>query len=391
LHISIAGAGIAGLACAIAIGKNGHSATIFEQAARLETVGAGLQLGPNAVRVLKDFGVWEALEKHCCAPARIRICDAVSGKQLTTLELGDSFAKKFGSPYRVAHRADLIDALAQAVSGNDNIKLVYSCRIAGLEPGGSARLKTASGDIHDSDLVIAADGFRSPLRGQIAPGNDPRLSGETMYRALAPASALPADLDPDAVYLWLAPGAHVVHYLVSGGRRLNIVASTEQPANQSGWNNITNCDDLLAAVPGACSALRNVLSLPESWLAWAGVDLNPFTTWSKQNCVLVGDAAHASLPYLAQGAAMALEDAACLATCIGDGENGRRAISRYEAQRQPRTTRIIEESRRNARIYHLRGSMAQVRNLTLRSLPGSVQLQRLAWIYATHPYHDSPA
>ncbi len=391
MHISIAGAGIAGLACAIALGKNGHSATIFEQAARLETIGAGLQLGPNAVRVLKDFGVWEALEKHCCAPARIRICDAISGKQLSTLELGDSFAKKFGSPYRVAHRADLISCLAQAVSGNDNIKLVNNCRIAGLEPGGNARLKTASGEVHDSDLVIAADGFRSPLRSQIAPGNDPRLSGETMYRALAPASALPADLDPDAVYLWLAPGAHVVHYLVSGGRRLNIVASAEQPANQSGWNNIANRDDLLAAVPGATSALRNVLSLPESWLAWAGVDLNPFTPWSRQNCVLVGDAAHASLPYLAQGAAMALEDAACLASCIGDGENVRRAISRYESQRQPRTTRIIEESRRNARIYHLRGSMAQVRNLTLRSLPGSVQLQRLAWIYATHPYHDSPA
>ncbi len=391
MHISIAGAGIAGLACAIALGQNGHSSTIFEQAARLETIGAGLQLGPNAVRVLKDLGVWESLEKHCCAPARIRICDANNGKQLSVLELGDSFAKKFGSPYRVAHRADLINALAQAVSGNDSINLVNNCRIAGLEPGERARLKTVSGDVHDSDLVIAADGFRSPLRSQIAPGNDPRLSGETMYRALAPASALPAGLDPDAVYLWLAPGAHVVHYLVSGGRRLNIVASVEQPADQSGWNNIASRDDLLTALPGAAIALRNVLSAPESWLAWAGVDLNPFTTWSASNCVLVGDAAHASLPYLAQGAAMALEDAACLAACLGAGDNVSRSIARYEAQRQPRTTRIIEESRRNARIYHMRGSMAQVRNLTLKSLPGSMQLQRLSWIYATHPYHDSPA
>lgn len=388
MQISIAGAGIAGLACAIALGRNGHSATIYEQAARLETIGAGLQLGPNAVRVLKDFGIWDALESHCCAPARIRICDAISGKQLSALELGDNFEKKFGSPYRVAHRADLINALAHAAAADDNISLVNNCRITGLEPGRSARLRTESGEVHGSDLVIAADGFRSPIRGQIAPGNDPRLSGETMYRALAPASVLLAELDPDAVYLWLAPGAHVVHYLVSGGRRLNIVASVEQPGNQTGWNNIASRDDLLAAIPGVASTLRNLLSLPESWLAWAGVDLNPFTTWSTSNCVLVGDAAHASLPYLAQGAAMALEDAACLAACIGEGENIPRAIARYEAQRQPRTTRIIEESRRNARIYHLRGSMAQVRNLTLKSLPGSVQLQRLAWIYATHPYHD---
>lgn len=388
MQISIAGGGIAGLACAIALGQNGHSTTIFEQAARLETIGAGLQLGPNAVRVLRSFGIWEALEKHCFAPARIRICDAVSGKQLTTLELGDSFAKKFGNPYRVAHRADLINALAHEASVNDNVNLVTNCRITGFEPGKRARLKTESGEVHESDLVVAADGFRSPIRAQISPGNNPRLSGETMYRALAPASVLPADLDPDAVYLWLAPGAHVVHYLVSGGRRLNIVASVEQPASQSGWNNIAKRDDLMAAVPGVAVSLRNVLSLPESWLAWAGVDLNPFTNWSTENCVLVGDAAHASLPYLAQGAAMALEDAACLATCIGDGKNTKHAIARYEAQRQPRTTRIIQESRRNARIYHMRGSMAQVRNLTLKSLPGSVQLQRLAWIYATHPYQD---
>ena len=388
MHISIVGAGVAGLACAIALGRSGHSATIYEQAARLETVGAGLQLGPNAVRVLKNFGVWERLESHCCAPARIRICDAIAGKQLSSLELGDSFTKKFGSPYRVAHRADLIGAMAQTVEENDSINVVNSCRITGLEPGSPARLKTETGDTHEADLVIAADGFRSPLRGQIAPGNDPRLSGETMYRALAPASVLPAELDPEAVYLWLAPGAHVVHYLVSGGRRLNIVASVEQPAEQSGWNNIASRKDLLAAIPGVSTALQKVLSLPESWLAWAGVDLNPFTSWSSGNCVLVGDAAHASLPYLAQGAAMALEDAACLAACIGEGDNIPRAFARYESQRQPRTTRIIEESRRNARIYHLRGSMAQVRNLTLKSMPGSLQLQRLAWIYATHPYHD---
>lgn len=381
MHISIAGAGIAGLACAIAISQNGHSATVFEQAARLEAIGAGLQLGPNAVRVLEDLGVWSILEAQCCAPERIRICDAISGRQLSELELGDSFAK-FGSPYRVAHRADLINALAQTAARNNAITIVNDCRITGLEPGEPARLKTLSGEMHDSDLVIAADGIRSPLRAHIAPGSEPRLSGETLYRALAPASDLPATLDPDAVYLWLAPGAHIVHYLVSGGRQLNIVASIEQPANQTGWNNIASRNDVLAALPGAASELHDLLSTPASWLAWTGADLEPFTTWSRDNCVLAGDAAHASLPYLAQGAAMALEDAACLAACIGEGgDDLKAALARYESRRQPRTARIILKSRRNAGIYHMRGPKAVARNLALRVLPGSMQLQRLAWIY----------
>ena len=388
MHISIAGAGVAGLASAIAVSQNGHSVTVFEQADRLETIGAGLQLGPNAVRVLEGLGVWDVLEAQCCAPARIRICDAVSGRQLSVLELGDSFTRKFGSPYRVAHRADLIDALAQTASRNSAITIVKDCRITGLQPGEPTGLKTLSGEIHEADLVIAADGIRSALRTHIAPGADPRQSGETLYRALAPAGDLPDALDRDAVYLWLAPGAHVVHYIVSGGRQLNIVASIEQPANQTGWNNIASRGDVLAALPGAASALRDLLSVPASWLAWTGADLEPFTTWSRDNCVLMGDAAHASLPYLAQGAAMALEDAACLAACLGGGSgNLKAALARYEKLRQPRTARIVEESRRNAGIYHMRGPKAQARNMALRLLPGSMQLQRLAWIYSPPEDH----
>ncbi|WP_108881178.1 FAD-dependent monooxygenase [Anderseniella sp. Alg231-50] len=391
MHISIAGAGIAGLASAIALSQNGHSVSVFEQAARLEAIGAGLQLGPNAVRVLENLGVWSELEAQCCAPDRIRICDAISGRQLSELDLGDSFTRKFGSPYRVAHRADLINALAQSASRIADITIVNDCRITGLEPGASTCVKTLSGEAHETDLVVAADGIRSQLRAHIGLENQPRLSGETLYRALAPASDLPAGLDPDAVYLWLAPGAHVVHYRVSGGRRLNIVASIEQPADQTGWNNIASRGDVLAALPGAASALRDLLSAPASWLAWTGADLDPFTSWSRDNCVLVGDAAHASLPYLAQGAAMALEDAECLAACIGDGSGDlTAALVRYESRRQPRTARIIEESRRNAGIYHMRGPKAQARNLALRFMPGSMQMQRLAWIYASPPDNGSP-
>ena len=185
----------------------------------------------------------------------------------------------------------------------------------------------------------------------------------------------------------------MVHYLVSGGRQLNVVASLEQPAPQTGWNNIAGRDDVLGALPGMTPALQELLSTPASWLAWAGADLEPFTGWSRDNCVLLGDAAHASLPYLAQGAAMALEDAACLAACLGGGggsDNLKTALARYEKLRQPRTARIVEESRRNAGIYHMRGPKARARNMALRLLPGSMQLQRLAWIYSPPEDHRLP-
>jgi salicylate hydroxylase len=382
LKVSIAGAGISGLASAIALARNAHDITVHDQAARIETVGAGLQLGPNAVRVLQALGVWDHLEDQCVAPARIRICDAANGNQLSVLELGDSFAKQFGAPYRVAHRADLINALAKTAESHENISINLSHRVTGLDLTGDPELLFMSGQREAAGLVVAADGIRSPLRNHIAPGHDPRISGETLYRALAPASALPEGLDPEAVYLWLGPGAHVVHYPVSGGRRLNIVASIEVHHEMPGWNAPASRDTVLEAMPNITTPLKRCLEAPASWLAWAGADLEPFNGWSRGSTVLVGDAAHGTLPYLAQGAAMALEDATSLADEIGNGDDVPDALVRFEARRQPRTARITLGSRRNAKIYHMAGPAAVARNLALRALPRSIQLRRLSFIYS---------
>jgi salicylate hydroxylase len=318
------------------------------------------------------------------APAQIRICDVQTGRQITSIELGDTFARRFAAPYRVAHRADLINGLATTVAGHDNITLKTSSRVSGVVPGSAPALKFLSGEQETSDLVVVADGIRSQLRENIAPGMKPRPSGETLFRALAPASALPATLDPKSVYLWLGPRGHVVHYAVSGGRRVNIVASLEAQHAMSGWNGHASRDDVLGFFSRLNPDLRQCLEAPASWLSWTGADLQPFSGWSSGACVLTGDAAHASLPYLAQGAAMALEDASVLSKCIGSGEHTgiAEALARFEAERQPRTARITLASRRNARIYHMTGAAAVARNLALRVMPGTAHLRQLAWIYA---------
>jgi salicylate hydroxylase len=230
-------------------------------------------------------------------------------------------------------------------------------------------------------LAIGADGVRSVMRRSIAPDVGPRQTGDVLYRALSPASALPAGLDPEAVHMFLGAGAHAVAYLVSGGKRLNIVASVAGAAPVEGWNALASREQVLAAFPGACKPLHDLLSAPTSWLAWAAADLEPFEGWSKGHAVLVGDAAHATLPHLAQGAAMALEDAVELAAQVGDGDGIPAALARFEAARKARTSRVVLGSRSQGKIYKMSGPAGFARNLALKFMPPARQLERLAWIY----------
>jgi salicylate hydroxylase len=382
LRISIAGAGIAGLACAIALARNGHDVSVYEQAGRLEAVGAGLQLGPNAVRALKALGAWDAIAPQACAPAAIQVHDARTGNTRSSLPLGSRFEARFGAPYRVAHRADLLKALAEAAAKFDNVQLVYGKRLTGLDPSNAAEPHLMfNGSGTACDLAIGADGVRSVMRRSIAPDVSPRQTADVLYRALSPASALPAGLDPEAVHMFLGAGAHAVAYLVSGGKRLNIVASVAGAAPVEGWNALASREQIVAAFPGACKPLHDLLSEPTSWLAWAAADLEPFEGWSKGHAVLVGDAAHATLPHLAQGAAMALEDAVELAAQVGDGDGIPAALARFEAARKARTSRIVLGSRSQGKIYKMSGPAALARNLALKFMPPARQLERLAWIY----------
>lgn len=382
MHIRIAGAGIAGLASAIALARAGHQVCMHEQASRIEEVGAGLQLGPNAVRALESLGAWQHLAAATVAPAAIHVHDATTDKPLSVLGLGAAFEKRFGAPYRVAHRADLLNALKAEATALDGIEIHTGQRLTGLDLAEPEKPTLRfNGETLPCELAIAADGIRSVARHAIAPHVNPRQTGNVLYRAMCPASALPAGMDATNVYMWLSPGAHVVAYAVSGGKRINIVASVAGAAAVDGWNALATRDQVLSAFPSACVRLQSLLKEPANWLAWSAADLNPFDGWSRGHAVLVGDAAHATLPHLAQGAAMALEDAVELAAQVGDGSNLAASLARFEAVRKPRTSRITLGSRTQGHIYKMSGPSALARNLAMKLLPASRQLERLAWIY----------
>lgn len=382
----IAGGGIAGLAAGLGLARTGRAAAIFEQAAAFETVGAGLQMSPNAVRALQWLGAWEAVEPHCVIPAEIHIRDGLGGGLLQRVRLGKPFEQRYGAPYRVAHRADLLGGLLAAARAAPHIELINSMRaVRAVIPAEGAALEFADGRRRDGSAIVAADGIRSTLRKEVAGDDSPRLRGHAIFRSLIPFDAAPTSVAADTVTLWLYPGGHVVHYAVSAWRQFNIVAAVDSAWTAAGWSEPGKPDEVRLAFADAAGPLADLLAVPKSWLKWAGADLPPVAQWAKHRLALIGDAAHASLPYLAQGAAMALEDACVLAKCVEETPGIAAAFSRYADMRRDRTARVQNESLRLGRLYHARGPARLLRNLALRTMTAERFQRRNDWIYGWRP------
>jgi salicylate hydroxylase len=354
-NITIVGAGIAGLATALGLGRAGHEVTIFEQTAEFSPIGAGLQLGPNAVRALRKLGVWEAVEPYTTSPSAIEMRDGVTGRLLRALPLGRSFETRFGEPYRVIHRADLHAALLSCVEYCPTVQLKMGTQFAG-----------------DADVVIGADGVRSPLRTQMFGGKAVSHKA-TFYRAMGYA-------EDDRVTLLLFPGAHVVAYTVGQARKLNVIAVIDQsPSEAADWATPVSGQDLVKHLKGE-TKWHGLLSALESWTSWPALTAPALATWHKGNTCLIGDAAHGCLPYLAQGAAMALEDAVTMRDSFA-GRSYRDAFVVFEQMRKKRATRMTKVSQQQVMNYHARGILRHARNQVLRHLPDAMLMQRLNWIY----------
>ncbi len=382
----IAGGGIAGLAASLALAGTGRSAEVFEKAAAFQEEGAGLQMSPNAVRCLRLLGAWEAIEPHCTSPSEIHIRDGRSGALLQRIKLGESFAARFGAPYRVTHRADLLGALLQTVNACPLVTLHTGCSAARAEnTDHGARLHFTDGRVVDGAAVIAADGIHSVLRRIIVGDGEPAYGGQAIYRALVPFDKVPLAIAADCVTLWLYPGGHVVHYAVSGWQQFNIVAILDSRWREDGWEQPARPEEVTGGFAHTAGPLADLLASVKSWKRFAAADRHPVTAWSQGNIALVGDAAHASLPYLAQGAAMALEDAVMVAKCVSAEPGIPVALANYARLRQPRTARIQREARRLAGIYHARGTMASMRNALLRLLGPEQAMRRNRWIYGWVP------
>jgi salicylate hydroxylase len=385
-NVIVAGAGIGGLSAALMLAQSGFRVTLLEQTERLSDTGAGIQLSPNATRLLIALGLGERLRANAFAPEAVAIKTA-SGGSIARIPLGSEAERRYSAPYWAIHRGDLQAALVEAVRANPNIVLKLGTKVEDfvLHANGlsvACRRGSAAADEHGIALV-GADGLWSDLRARLGQPA-PQFRQRTAWRALVAADAVDEEFRAPDVQLWLGPNAHLVHYPVKGGRLINIVAIVSDTWAAPGWNAEGARDELLAHYSQWHWALpvREFLAVPESWRKWALYEVPPFSPWGDGPVTLLGDAAHPMLPFLAQGAAMAIEDAAVLADKLAhDPDNPAAAMRRYERARRRRTARVQRAARNNGRAYHLTASEALARNLILRLAGGKLLLRRYNWLY----------
>jgi salicylate hydroxylase len=380
------------LTAALAFARHGFRVVVLEQAERLEETGAGIQLSPNATRILIALGLMDALLPRVVAPVGLRVRDGKSGREIVRLSLGEAATARYGAPYWVIHRGDLQAALAGAATErlDVRVKLGMHADDFAVHSNGvtvSAHHRGATFQEHGAALV-AADGLWSATRAQIGYGAPPRFAGRTAWRALVPAKLVAAEFREPWVQLWLGRNAHLVHYPVKGNTLINVVVIADDTWAERGWSEPAAPTDLLprfAAREWAPKALA-LVNAPEAWLKWALYDRRPLLRWAQGPVTLLGDAAHPMLPYLAQGAAMAIEDAAvaadCLARCPDDPSA---AWRRYEAMRRRRAWKVQRLAARNGARYHLGGVQAMLRNAAMRALGDVRLLHHYDWLYDWRP------
>jgi salicylate hydroxylase len=386
-NIIVAGAGIGGLSAALMLARSGFRVTLLEQAARLEETGAGIQLSPNATRILIGLGLGDRLKATAFAPSGVAIKSA-SGGELARISLGDVAERRYGAPYWCVHRGDLQAVLLEAVRGSPDIVLRLGRRVEDFvvhAHGVSAACRQESTTADEQGIaLVGADGLWSGLRDRLGPRVQPAFQQRTAWRALLPADSLDSEFCSAEVQLWLGKDAHLVHYPVKGGKLINVVAIVTDQWSQQGWSAEGDAGELLEHFSpwNWAEPVRQFLARPERWLKWALYDLPPLRHWGDGPVTLLGDAAHPMLPFLAQGAALAIEDAAVLADRLArDSDDPARAMRRYERARRRRTSKVQRAARRNGRIYHLAGAEALLRNLFLRFAGGPMLLRRYNWLY----------
>jgi salicylate hydroxylase len=386
--IVIAGAGIAGLTTGLALAQRGLRAFILEQAERLQETGAGLQLTPNATRVLIDLGLGPALRKVAVAPEAIRVRNAHTGDDIIRMPMGDAIERRHGAPYWVMLRSDLQSALLAEADEQPDVAIELGARVMTFASHANGVTVKAMRGLTSVDATgmafVGADGLWSNVRRELGDTEPPRFAKRVAWRAVVPAAMAPADMRAPLISLWLARRAHLVHYPVQAGRLINIVAIASDGWTAENWSTDAAPAEVMARFPSGTWSrhARDLLGIPARWQKWALQERPLPRPWGAELVTLVGDAAHTSLPFLAQGAGLAIEDAAVLAARLSESpERPEHALRRFEAERRSRVARVLRAARRNGKIYHYYGPDAAVRNLVMRALGGERLLSNYAWIY----------
>jgi salicylate hydroxylase len=365
--VLVAGAGIAGLATAIGLAQTGLPVILLERSDLDNEVGAGLQLGPNAVRALQKLGAWDAVEPIVSTPPEIQVRDGRTGHILQTVDLGNSFVKRYGTPYCLALRKDLHAALLAVARQQPRISIWDNCDVK---------------DVVESDVgvmvnntvqglcLIAADGVHSRIRQTIFPGTRTRALRHTIFRSLEPLPDRLPGVNLDCVNLWLCDGGHVVHYPVGLEHQLNIVVVADRPIKHP-----------YSAFALVHEPLARVLGSAQQYLSWPALAAPELQSWHRGKICLIGDAAHGTVPFLAQGAAMAIEDAVAMQSAVLKSATAEAAFATFTQQRIKRTAKLDRQSRRMATLYHATGILAAARNTVMRTNAVNA-LKTVDWIYA---------
>lgn len=393
LRVIIAGAGIGGLTSALGLARSGVRVTVLERAPILDEVGAGIQLSPNATRILRDFGALDALMLSALAPEALRVRRGSNGAQLMRMPLGALADARWGAPHIVVHRADLQRVLLEACTQagvdlrTDVEALGFAIHASGVQVGAKERGEHVR---FDGDLLVAADGLRSAMRERLGLGlaDRPIYSGRTAWRALIPGALAPPDALKLETNLWLGSRAHMVHYPLRAGDLVNVVAIIEDP-----WRDERNADPwrsgetdpraLHAATSRWSRQARELIAAAPAWRRWPLFERPPASCWSLDGRVaLLGDSAHPILPFLAQGSALAIEDSEALVRMLAaHGRDVPAALRAFEGERMPRAADIAIASRRQGAIYHMSGPLAFGRDMVMGRLGIEAMMGRMDWIY----------
>jgi salicylate hydroxylase len=350
--IAVIGGGLGGLAAALSLHRAGFDVDVWEQAPELSEVGGGINMGPNAARILYRLGLGAALDRDAVRPLSAHVRRWDDGRTLQKAQLNPACDALYGAPHLTVHRADLQRIIA---AGLPPERIHLGHRLTGLaDRGDRVEAVFANGDRIEAEILVGADGIHSTVRTLLFDDEAPRFAGCVAYRGLVPAERI-ADLGLErGNQSWLGPGGHLVHYFVSGGRLLNFVGWTEHDNwNREDWTDRATVERALAAFAGWHKQIGRIVSAADTCFIWALFDRDPLPRWSRGRVTLLGDACHPMYPFMAQGAAQAIEDGAALTALLSGGGEPVETLRRYERIRLPRVTRLQEMSRANKYRYHM--------------------------------------
>jgi len=382
LPVLVAGGGIGGLAAALAIARQGFRVKVLEQSPEIGEIGAGMQLGPNAFHAFDALGVGEQARRRAVYTDFMVMHDALDEYQVGRIPTGEAFRQRFGNPYAVIHRADAHLSLLEGVQASDRVEFLTSTRVVRIEQDAQGvTVHDQHGNSHRGLALIGADGVKSVVRQQYV-GDEARVTGHVVYRAVVDKADFPENLQWNAASIWVGPNCHLVHYPLRGGEQYNVVVTFHSREAEEWGVTEGSKEEVQSYFQGICPKARQLIDLPRSWKRWATADREPIGQWSFGRVTLLGDAAHPTTQYMAQGACMAIEDAVTLGEALRINDNQiEKAFDLYQRSRVARTARIVLSSREMGRIYHASGVERLVRNDLWRGRPPERFYDAMEWLY----------